>query len=90
MDLTKFLPCCLECVKFLKTSLRSLSDAKHEFVSEMGAMVALTELVRQLKIYARREAPFSSAPNSDTLSWWHALSESSDARVLAVRYLYLF
>jgi len=42
-------------------------------------MVALTELVHQLKIYTQQEAPFSSAPNSDTLSWWHALSESSDA-----------
>jgi len=76
--------------KFLKILLRSLSDAKDEFVLEMGAMVSLTELVRQLKIYARWEAPFSSAPNADTLSWWRALSASSDAHVLAVRYPYQF
>ena len=76
--------------KFLKVLLRSLSDTKNEFVSEMGSLVALKELVRQLKIYARREGPFGSTPNSDTLSWWRALSESEDAHVLAVRYLHLF
>ena len=70
--------------KFLKGLLRSLSDTKNEFVLGMGAKVALIELIRQLKMYARREGPFSSAPNSDTLSWWRALSESSDAHVLAV------
>lgn len=76
--------------KFLKGLLRSLSDAKDKFVLEIGSLVALSELVRQLKMYARREGPFNSAPNSDTLLWWRALSESSDAHVLAVCHLYQF
>ena len=70
--------------------LRRLVEAKHEFITEMGAMVALTRLGRQLIMYARREGPFSSAPNSDTLSWWRALSESSDANVLSVCHPYQF
>jgi len=61
---------------FSKMLLRRLSDGKHNFILEMGAMVAITELVCQLRMYTRLEAPFSSAPNSDTLSWWRALSES--------------
>jgi len=46
---------------FLKTLPHRLSDAKHNFILEMGTMVALTELVRRLRMYARRETPFSSA-----------------------------
>lgn len=72
--------------KFLKDLLQRFSAAKHEFVLKMGSWTALNELVRQLKMYARREGPFSSLPSSDTLSWWRALSESSDANVLAVCY----
>lgn len=70
---------------FLKVLLRRILDTKNEFVSEMGSMTALTELVHQLKMYARQEGPFSSAPKSDTLSWWRALAESNDAHVLVVR-----
>jgi len=36
-------------------------------------MVALTELVRQLRMYVQWEALFSLAQSSDTLSWWRAL-----------------
>jgi hypothetical protein len=74
--------------KSLKALLRSLTDAKDEFVLKLGARFALTELARQVEMYARREGPFGLAPNSNhTLSWWRVLSESSDAPVLAVRRL---
>ena len=76
--------------KFLKVLLRSISDAGDEFISAMGSLVALHKLVHQLEMYARREGPFSSAPNSDTLSWWRTLSDSTDAHVLAVCYLHQF
>ena len=71
--------------KSLKALLRSLTDAKDEFVLGLGARFALTKLARQVEMYAQREGPFSSALSSDTLSWWCALSESSNAHVLAVR-----
>ena len=74
--------------KFLKQLLRNLSAAQDEFIHEMGTLNALTELVRQLKMFARREGPFSSPPSSDTLAWWRALSASLDANVLAVCCLY--
>lgn len=70
--------------KFLKQMLHSLSDAGDEFILNMGALVVLRELIRQLKIYVRREGPFGSPPSSATLPWWRALSESYDANVLAV------
>lgn len=70
--------------KFLKDLLQKLWDARDEFVVSIGSLVALRELVRQFKLYARRDAPFNSTPSSDTLSWWRALSSSSDANVLAV------
>jgi len=74
--------------KFLKHLLRNLSEARDKFIHKIGALAALTELVRQLKMYARQEGPFSSPPSSDTLSWWRALSASLDANVLAVCCLY--
>ena len=70
--------------KFLKQLLRNLSEARDKFIHKIGALAALTELVRQLKMYARQEGPFSSPPSSDTLSWWRALSASLDANILAV------
>ena len=74
--------------KCLKLLLRSISEAQDEFIHKIGGLTALTELGRQLKMYARKEGLFSSPPSSDTLSWWRALSESLDANILAVRDLY--
>lgn len=70
--------------QFLKGLLYKLWKAGDEFVRKIGSRNALEELIRQLKMYARQEAPFSSTPSSDTISWWRALSESSDANVLSV------
>jgi len=71
--------------EFLKDLLRPLCDTQHEFIMSIGVKKAMQEMVRQLRMYARREGPFASLPTSDTLSWWRALSESYDANILAVR-----
>jgi len=42
---------------FSETLLRSLPDANHNLLLDMSAMVALTELVRQLKVCARWPRP---------------------------------
>jgi hypothetical protein len=66
-----------------RTTGKGVSD--YEFIVNLGVKTAMKEMVRQLEMYARREGPFTSPPGSDTHSWWRALSESSDANVLAVR-----
>jgi len=71
--------------EFLKVLLKPLCEAQHKFIMNIGVKKAMREMVRQLEMYARCEGPFTSPPGSDTLSWWRALSESSDANVLAVR-----
>lgn len=54
--------------KSLKQLLRDLSETRDGFIHKIGALTALNELVRQLKMYARQEGPFSSPPSSNTLS----------------------
>ena len=39
---------------------------------------------------AWKVAPFSTGASSDAISWWRAPLESSDMRVLVVRYPYQF
>lgn len=70
--------------KFLKDLLQKLWDTRNDFVVNIGPLAALKELARQFDAYARQEPPFTSVPNSDTLSWWRALASSNDANVLAV------
>jgi hypothetical protein len=70
--------------EFLKALLKPVCEAQHEFIMSIGVKKSMKEMVRQLTMYARHEGPFSSPARSDTLSWWRALSESSDANVLAV------
>ncbi|KAF9784289.1 ribonuclease H-like domain-containing protein, partial [Thelephora terrestris] len=69
--------------EFLKNLLQKLWIARDEFIVNIGSLAALRELARQFKLYARRDAPFNSTPSSDTLSWWRALSSSSNANILA-------